>query len=44
MLQLLEVSPAGVSEPYETLLPPLLNAVLWERMGNVPPLVRLLQA
>lgn len=41
---LLEVTPNGVTEPYEALLPPLLSAVLWERSGNVPGLVRLLQA
>jgi exportin-2 (importin alpha re-exporter) len=41
---LLEVSPNGVTAPYESLLAPMLSAVLWERAGNIPPLVRLLQA
>lgn len=33
-----------ISEPYMELFPLLLSTVLWERNGNVPPLVRLLQA
>ncbi|XP_077991102.1 exportin-2-like [Glandiceps talaboti] len=33
-----------VPEPYMTLFPHLLVPVLWERLGNVPALVRLLQA
>lgn len=41
--QLLEATPT-VSASYEALLQPLLSAVLWERLGNVPGLVRLLQA
>lgn len=45
MSQLLELSPAGgVSSAYETIYPPLLEPVLWERTGNIPGLVRLLQA
>lgn len=43
MSQLLECSPNGVSGAYQELLPPLMTVTLWERNGNVPPLVRLLQ-
>uniref|UniRef100_A0A3Q3JW21 Exportin-2 n=1 Tax=Monopterus albus TaxID=43700 RepID=A0A3Q3JW21_MONAL len=32
------------SVPYMALFPHLLQPVLWERTGNIPPLVRLLQA
>ena len=34
----------SVPAPYMALFPHLLMPVLWERMGNIPPLVRLLQA
>jgi exportin-2 (importin alpha re-exporter) len=44
LAMLLEVTPAGVTAPYASLIAPLLSAVLWERAGNIPPLVRLLQA
>ncbi|XP_078362373.1 exportin-2-like isoform X2 [Oculina patagonica] len=33
-----------IPEPYMKLFPLLLSPVLWERNGNIPPLVRLLQA
>lgn len=41
---LLEVNPGGISETYLGLFQPLLQPVLWENSGNIPPLVRLLQA
>lgn len=42
---LLEYRPdAGVPEYYQNLLPPLLQPHLWESSGNVPALMRLLQA
>ncbi|XP_067006504.1 exportin-2 [Anabrus simplex] len=42
---LLELHSSGdVTEPYMVLFPCLLAPVLWERPGNVHPLVRLLQA
>mmetsp|Transcript_18950 Transcript_18950/g.32689 ORF Transcript_18950/g.32689 Transcript_18950/m.32689 type:complete len:984 (+) Transcript_18950:46-2997(+) len=41
---LLESTPNGVTDAYQALLTPLLSAVLWERQGNVPGLVRLLAA
>lgn len=44
--QLLEVRPPGtpVPEAYHAIFPPLLTPTFWERSGNVPALVRLLQA
>lgn len=42
LAQLLELSPAGVSEPYKALFPPLLHPAQWENRGNIPALVRLL--
>lgn len=42
--QLIELRPAPLPAPYLALFPPLLAPVLWERPGNVPALVRLLQA
>lgn len=46
LAQLLEYRPAGsgLGHAYEGLFPPLLSPALWERKGNVPALVRLLQA
>ena len=46
LAQLLEYRPAatGLGEAYTSLFPPLLTAELWERTGNIPGLVRLLQA
>ena len=41
---LLEIHTDQVPEMYMLLLPFLLAPVLWERPGNIPPLVRLLQA
>lgn len=41
---LLEINPEGVSQPYMVLFPILLQPLLWENSGNVPALVRLLQA
>lgn len=42
--QLLEIRPLPLPPAYMALFPPLLSPVLWERSGNVPALVRLLQA
>jgi exportin-2 (importin alpha re-exporter) len=42
--QLVEIRPQPLPAPYLVLFPPLLSPVLWERSGNVPALVRLLQA
>ncbi len=46
LAQLLEFRPqeAGLGLAYTSLFPPLLSASLWEKKGNVPGLVRLLQA
>jgi exportin-2 (importin alpha re-exporter) len=44
LAQLLEFRSKGLGQAYESLLPPLLTPVLWERKGNIPALVRLLQA
>lgn len=41
---LLEIRQDEIPEPYMKLFPLLLSPVLWERTGNIPPLVRLLQA
>ncbi len=41
---LLELRPLPVSQPYMVIYPLLLTPVLWERTGNIPALVRLLQA
>lgn len=41
---LLELHTDSVPEAYMALFPHLLPPVLWERPGNIPPLVRLLQA
>jgi exportin-2 (importin alpha re-exporter) len=43
LAQLLEARD-GLSPAYEGLFPPLLTPTMWERPGNVPPLVRLLCA
>lgn len=42
--QLVEGRPAPLPPTYLALFPPLLAPLLWERPGNVPALVRLLQA
>uniref|UniRef100_UPI0035900396 exportin-2 n=1 Tax=Myxine glutinosa TaxID=7769 RepID=UPI0035900396 len=44
MAVLLELHAEGVPPAYTALFPHLLQPLLWERPGNVPPLVRLLQA
>lgn len=41
---LLEIRQDEIPSPYMELFPLLLMPVLWERNGNIPPLVRLLQA
>jgi exportin-2 (importin alpha re-exporter) len=41
---LLDFHTAGVPGPYMALFPCLLAPVLWERPGNITPLVKLLQA
>ena len=40
----MEVHSTGVPDTYMALFPHLLAPVLWERPGNIPPLVRLIQA
>lgn len=42
--QLVELRPQPLPPSYLVIFPPLLSPVLWERSGNVPALVRLLQA
>lgn len=44
MAFLLELHKDGASAPYMAIFPHLLNPLLWSRTGNVPALVRLLQA
>lgn len=44
MSMLLEIRQPPIPETYMALFPHLLTPVLWERPGNIPPLVRLLQA
>jgi len=41
---LLEQHDAGIPDTYMALYPFLLTPALWDRPGNIPPLVRLLQA
>lgn len=41
---LLEIRPLPIPQPYMAVYPLLLTPVLWERVGNIPALVRLLQA
>ena len=41
---LLEMHTDSVPSAYMALFPHLLQPILWERPGNIPPLVRLLQA
>lgn len=41
---LIDLHSTGVPEAYMALFSHLLNPVLWERPGNIPALVRLLQA
>lgn len=44
MSLLLEMHKDEIPNSYMALFPHLLQPVLWERTGNIPPLVRLLQA
>eukprot|EP00887_Chlorella_sp_A99_P002133 scaffold21.g2133.t1 len=46
LAQLLDLRPPGTPAPevYHAIFPPLLTPVFWERSGNVPALVALLQA
>ncbi|TNM88922.1 hypothetical protein fugu_005176 [Takifugu bimaculatus] len=44
MSLLLEIHSDSIPASYMALFPHLLQPVLWERTGNIPPLVRLLQA
>ena len=44
MALLLELNPNNISEAYASLFPSLLIPALWERTGNIPAIVRLLQA
>ena len=41
---MLEMQSSSVPEAYMALFQHLLLPILWERPGNIPPLVRLLQA
>lgn len=41
---LIELHTDGIPDTYMQLFPHLLVPLLWERPGNIPPLVRLLQA
>jgi hypothetical protein len=41
--QLIETRPAPLPAAYMAIFPPLLSPLFWERPGNVPALVRLLQ-
>jgi hypothetical protein len=41
--QLIELHPGALPDMYIKIFPPLLSPVFWERPGNVPALVRLLQ-
>ena len=44
MSLLLEMHSNSIPASYMALFPHLLQPALWERTGNIPPLVRLLQA
>lgn len=44
MSLLLEIHSNSIPSSYMALFPHLLQPALWERTGNIPPLVRLLQA
>ncbi|XP_073436622.1 exportin-2 [Dendrobates tinctorius] len=44
MSLLLEMHKDDIPNSYMSLFPHLLQPILWERTGNIPPLVRLLQA
>lgn len=44
MSLLLEIHSNSIPSSYMALFPHLLQPTLWERTGNIPPLVRLLQA
>ncbi|MEQ2162989.1 hypothetical protein GOODEAATRI_025683, partial [Goodea atripinnis] len=44
MSLLLEIHSSSIPASYMALFPHLLQPALWERTGNIPPLVRLLQA
>ena len=41
--QLIETRPPPLPPAYMAIFPPLLSPLFWERPGNVPALVRLLQ-
>lgn len=41
---MLEMHEKTIPESYAALYPFLLAPVLWDRLGNIPPLVRLLRA
>lgn len=41
---MLELRPLPIPQPYMVIYPLLLTPLLWERTGNIPALVRLLQA
>lgn len=44
MSMLLEIRDPPIPDTYMALFPHLLAPILWDRPGNIPPLVRLLQA
>ncbi|CAH0489983.1 unnamed protein product [Peronospora farinosa] len=44
LAQMLELRPSGVSDAYKSMFPVLLNPTLWERVSNVPAIVKLIEA
>ncbi|CEG43415.1 exportin-2-like protein [Plasmopara halstedii] len=44
LAQMLELRPSGVSDAYKSMFPVLLNPALWERVSNVPAIVKLIEA
>ncbi|KAI9907456.1 hypothetical protein PsorP6_004090 [Peronosclerospora sorghi] len=44
LAQMLELRPSGVSDAYKSMFPVLLNPALWERVSNVPAVVKLIEA
>ncbi|TDH64918.1 uncharacterized protein CCR75_000629 [Bremia lactucae] len=44
LAQMLELRPHGVSDAYKSMFPVLLNPALWERISNVPAIVKLIEA
>lgn len=44
LAQMLELRPSGVSDAYKSMFPVLLNPALWDRISNVPAIVKLIEA